>query len=455
LAVISAASLQTASAAAALSPKAWSVGATLRGFYDDNYASLDHSKGSGGFEVSPSVSFNLPLRQTDVGMRYTYGLYYYQDRQDVGVNPIDQTHQFEVWMDHKFNTRWHLNARDTFSIGQEPELLQTSASTPFRISGDNIANHATVSLETQWTHNFNTSAHYGNTWLEYQNSGAVRTDNLTPSLAEVLGVVNSGAFAYPTSTPGINGFSAVLPSLAGRLNRLEQNFGLDLQWVLTASSKVSVGYNFSLVNYTGNEDIAAFNYVDTGGAPRSLVYRSDSRDTLSHYGYLGFEHTFTANISGSIRAGANYTDNYNNPLASDPSFSPYLDLNVNYTFVPGSYVQLGATHDINSTDVTTPNAKSGKITSYQESTVVFADVNHKFNSNLSGTIIGRFQNSTYQGGASNDSSDQSYGVGVNLHYQINRHFSTEVGYNYDELISGLGGRNFARNRYYIGLTATY
>ena len=62
------------------SPKYWSVSGTLRGFYDDNYNIAGTGRGSGGVEVLPEVSFHMPLQQTDIGIRYTYGLYYYQDR---------------------------------------------------------------------------------------------------------------------------------------------------------------------------------------------------------------------------------------------------------------------------------------------------------------------------------------------------------------------------------------
>ena len=60
--------------------KIWSASASLRGFYDDNYTTSPNGdkQGSAGFEVSPSVQFNVPLQQTEIGLKYTYGLYYYQ-----------------------------------------------------------------------------------------------------------------------------------------------------------------------------------------------------------------------------------------------------------------------------------------------------------------------------------------------------------------------------------------
>src|SRR5271167_1709855 len=84
--------------------KIWSVSASLKNFYDDNYTTA-HSggKGSYGAELSPSFNLTLPLQQTDLGFRYIYGLYYYKERASLGQNPYDQTHQFDFWLDHAFN----------------------------------------------------------------------------------------------------------------------------------------------------------------------------------------------------------------------------------------------------------------------------------------------------------------------------------------------------------------
>src|ERR1700761_2213105 len=79
-----------------VSPKAWSISGTLRGFYDDNYDISNTKRGSWGTELSPTVSLNVPLKQTDMGIRYTYGLYYYNDRDQIGDNPFDQSHQVDV-----------------------------------------------------------------------------------------------------------------------------------------------------------------------------------------------------------------------------------------------------------------------------------------------------------------------------------------------------------------------
>ncbi len=453
---IGAAGLQSAQAASLdiVSPKAWNVSASLRGFYDDNYNIGSTKQGSFGAEVSPSISFNVPLKQTDIGMRYTYGLYYYQDRDSLGLNPFDQTHQVDVWLDHSFTERWKLNITDNFDVGQEPELLgPTSSAFPngqqFRVEGDNIANHATVTLNTDWTRQFSTALHYANSFYDYQKSGATLG-------GPVSGVVTILPNNPPNGVPGPNFLSAGGATYAGLLNRVEQSVGLDLQWHFRQDTMGFVGYSFSWVNYTGNEPIGVYNYyaLDTASF-QSVIYRSDSRDSLSHYGFVGVQHSFTGNLTAAVKGGVSYSDSYNDPLQQTTSLSPYADLSVTYTYIPGSYVQLGFTHDINATDIATVDSNNGSLTQYQESSVLYADINHRFNPKLVGTIIGRCQYSTYQGGPNSSISDTDYNLGVNLNYSFTTHFSAELGYNFDDLISGIDGRSYTRNRVYLGLSANY
>jgi len=435
-----------------VSPKAWNISASLRGFYDDNYDISGTKRGSFGAEFSPTISLNVPMQQTDFGLRYTYGLYYYQDRDALGLNPFDQSHQVNIWLDHAFNTRWKVNVSDTFAVGQEPELIgpQTGGNpVQYRVNGDNIANHATIKLDTEWTRQFSTSLVYGNSYYDYSNSGTT------------LGGPPSGSFnilttGIPNGQPFFQFLSSGLPSLAGTLNRIEQNVSLDLQWHFQPETVGFVGYNLSFVNYLGNEPIGVFNYYALDVAhPGSLVYYSNSRDSLSHYAYVGVSHQFTANLSGTLKGGASYTDSYNDPLQTTTSISPYADLSVSYTYIPGSYVQLGFTHDINSTVVASVNAINGSMTQYAESSVIYASINHRFNPKLLGTIIGQCQYSTYQGGANASATDADYNFGINLSYHFTTHFSADLGYNFDYLQSNSTIPTYSRNRVYFGFGASY
>ncbi|HEY5043292.1 MAG TPA: outer membrane beta-barrel protein [Verrucomicrobiae bacterium] len=421
-----------------VSPKAWNVSATLRGFYDDNYNIANNGKGSSGFEVSPSISYNLPLQQTDMGIRYIYGLYYYQDRQDMGLNAFDQSHQLDIWLDHAINANWHLKFTDTFAVGQEPDLLQpaigTQSAVLYRLNGDNFANHANITMNNQWTRQFSTSLHYGNDYYDYDNSGTT-----------VVG-----------TTPGFEGLSGGGASLAGLLNRDEENMGLDLQWTFSPETMVFVGYNFGLVSYLGNEPISVFNYFtldNSGLTGHSIVFDSASRDSMTHQAHVGITHEITANMSATVSVGASYTDNYNDPLNKTTSWAPYANASISYSYLPGSYVQMGAVQSQNATDVVRPGA-DGNITQFQNTTMFYADVNHHITEKLLATVIGRFAYSTFEGGGSGYSPDKDYSFGFNLSYQITQHFSAEAGYNYDHLLSDLSGA-FERNRVYLGVSANY
>jgi len=169
---------------------------------------------------------------------------------------------------------------------------------------------------------------------------------------------------------------------------------------------------------------------------------------------VGVSDEFSPSLSGTIRAGVSYTDVYNDPVSPYTSLAPYADMSVTYTYEPGSYVQAGFTQDQNATDVVTPDSQ-GQLTQYQESSVFYLDVNHQFNQKLSGALTSQYQYSTYKSGAYSGTGDNSVSAGLNFNYTINRHFSANTGYNFNELFSNINGRGNSRNVVYLGLSATY
>jgi Putative beta-barrel porin 2 len=426
LAAAGTASLQAAYAPDANSMQAtkiWSVSSTLRGFYDDNYATSPNGqkKGSGGYEVSPTLSLNVPLQQTEIGLRYTYGLYYYQQRRDQGNDPYDQSHQVDLWVDHAFTERWQVKVADTMAIGQEPALLNPGGganANPYRVTGNNLANNGNVRLTTDWTRLFSTVLTYNNGYYNYQNSGTT-----------IANLASQGA------------------SQSALLNRIEQSVALDLQWHVAPETIALVGYEFDWVDYTGNQPIAQ--------DPINLThyYYSDSRNSRSDKGYVGFQRNWLPNLNTSARVGVQYTDNYTG--SSPNTTTPYAVTSASYTYSPGSYVQIGVTHEENATDVVAPNTTNGHLTQSQQSTVLSASVNQQLAPKLLGTVIGNIQYSTFNQGAYNNDADVTYGIGLNLSYAFTQHFSGEIGYNFDDLQSNIPGRAYSRNRVYLGVTAAY
>ncbi len=397
--------------------KIWSVAGTLRGFYDDNYttASSGPNRGSFGYEVSPQIDLNTALQQTELGARFIYGAYFYQERKNLGQNPWDQTFQSDLWVDHAFTERWQGRVQDSFVVGQEPELLDPNTSVPTRTDGNNLRNTGTVSLNTIWTRLFSTQLAYENTFYDYQNSGTT-----------------------------VGSFPTVGASLAGELNRIEQTISLDLQWAVAPETVAFVGGALGLVDYTGNEPIAQI-------GPTTFLF-SDDRNSRSYFGYVGASHSMLANLSFVGKVGVQYTDNYNS--SSGTSLNPYADLSLIYTYLPGSYAQVGFTETQNATDQVNP-ASNGSIALFTQSSTVYASLNHQLTPKLLGTVIGRWQHSVYNGGAFDNQADDYYSLGVNLSYAFTQHLSAEAGYNLDNLQSDIPGNNYTRNRVYLGVSAAY
>jgi hypothetical protein len=156
----------------------------------------------------------------------------------------------------------------------------------------------------------------------------------------------------------------------------------------------------------------------------------------------------------ALQAGVAYSDNSSDPFQHTQNISPTASASLSYTYMPGDYVQLGVTQSHNATDVVDPGT-DGSLTQYQETTVVYGDLNHKLTDKLTATVIGRGSYASFDGGADTSASEVMVDASVNLSYAFNHHFSGEVGYNFDDLFSAVDTRGFTHNRVYLGLTASY
>lgn len=431
LAALGASSLQAAilPALTAEEGKPWTISATLRGFYDDNFNSApdaadlgSYERESLGWEVSPSITLAFPLGQTALGLGYTFSYKQYEHRPIGNSDKSDWSHTLNLSLDHAFTPRHNLAVRDSFVIGQEPDLLRTgNAMTTFqRVSGDNIRNFGSIDFNAMVTERVGFEVGYANSFFDYDDDGEFE-----------------GAFGE------------VLPSLSGLLDRLEHVIHFDAQYQIQPQTVGLIGYQFRQIDYTADEAIA-------GPYPPSAGFNafSDDRNSRAHYIYAGATHAFRTDLSGSIRAGAQYTDYYNDST-TDGVWSPYALASLRYTYMEQSFVELGVTHDRNATDVTGYDEDAG-ITVDQESTVVYLSLNHRITPKLRGSILGQYQHSAFYGGLYDEEKENYYMAGVNLEYQFTRNFSAHAGYNYDLLDSDLGDlRDLDRNRVYIGVTARY
>lgn len=401
------------------SGKPWTVGATLRGFYDDNVNTVPDNvnlgpgfhRSSTGFEVSPFLKFSFPMEQTTLDFGYVYSLKYYDNKPLGNTDHYDNTHDFDVALLHKFSERYNLKVTDSFVIGQEPDMLR--AGNTFnsfqRISGDNLRNYGTITFSADITTELGVEVGYANTF-----------------------------FSYSDNSPLLGG----QPSLSALLDELDNVAHVDLRYTFQPETTGVFGYQFRELDYTGNQMLNA--------AP---VVWSNERNARMNYLYVGLDHNFLPELTGSVRVGGQYTQYYNDPASQDEA-SPYAMLNLKYTYLPDSYLQAGFVYDYTPASLFSVNG-AGDLTLNAQSATVFASINHKITPKLFGNLLAQYQNSTYYGGTFDGQTENYYLVGLSLQYRFTPNFSAEVGYNYDNVKSDISFRGYDRNRVYVGVTGSY
>lgn len=396
--------------------KPWSVSAALRGFYDDNYTTSpsDSKRSSIGYQLTPSASLNLPMDQTFIGLSYEYSLLYFEDRRS---NKYDQNHKFDARLDHAFTERYKIAVNDSFVIAQEPEVSLGAVTSPLRTEGDYLRNLGTIKFTAQATELVAVELGYSNTFIDYEQDENSKNEN------------------------GDTLKDAGLPSRTGLLDRIEHAASIDLRWRALPDTDAIVGYQFGIVDFTGDEVIGSIDGED--------IY-SDDRNSRSHRVYVGADHRFNAQLSGSVRVGGQYTDYYNQ---NQDSVSPYADANLTYQYGRGNYIQGGVSHTRARTDVFSVK-NLDDITVDQEVTAAYVSVNHKITPKLTGSLLVQGQHATFDGGNEDGNVEYYFLPGINFSYRFSPYLLAEAGYNFDRLDSD-SGRSYSRNRVYLGVRATY
>lgn len=405
----------------------WSVSASLRGFYDDNYTTAPKGaeEDSFGVVVTPSVGMNLSTDQTTLSLKYTFGAYWYQQRQSDGNDAWDLTHQFDALLAHAFSQRLSVDVTESFVMSQEPALLDPTGLTtnPYRVDGDNIRNYANATLTAQLAERWSAVLGYANTYYNYDfDNGANES---------LLGFLSNG--------------QAVSRSASN--DRLEHLFLINLRWQVQPETTGVIGYNFGMKDYTSDEIIGLYGI--------NPVY-AETRNSRSHYLYAGVDHNFSRELSLSVRLGAQDADFYNDPT-SNTDITPYGDISLAYSYRAGSSLRVGITHMRSHTDVIAIDSSvtENALTSDQETTVVYANLTHAFTPKLRGMLSASWQDGTYDGGIYDSQGEQFIGLSAGLSYRFTRHLSGDASYSFTTLKADVPGRDYDRNRINLGVTATY
>jgi hypothetical protein len=417
---------------AMINQKPWSIGASLRGFYDDNYLTYPRAlrdlpgfkEDTFGFDVSPSAAINLKREQTTFGLSYLYTLRYYIDRED---EEMDHTHQANMKLSHAFNERFSIDVKDSFVIAQEPSIIDPTISTtlPARAEGDNVRNFGSIQLNAAVAENFSVNGGYRNSIYDYEED----SDDYGPLSPRYVGAPVNGA---------VGSRSAVL-------DRMEHMFYVDGNYQVLPKTTVSLGYQFGINDFTSEDAL----FPIAGGYATGNV-----RDSRSHFATVGVKQHLNPQLDVSVRGGIQYTT-YDNETFFDDQVSPYAEASLRWGYMEGSSLQVGARHQRIPTDV---RLVGGVPIADQQATTVWVSVNQAITAKISAIVMGQYQYSTYGDSSVADTSDpvdQIFFAGATLAYQFNPHISAEAGYTFDRVDSDFAVRSFTRNRVYIGTRLSY
>ncbi|MEK9138947.1 MAG: outer membrane beta-barrel protein, partial [Bacteroidota bacterium] len=269
----------------------------------------------------------------------------------------DHTHQADLKINHAFTEIYKLDVSDSFVVAQEPDLIDKGGpiSRPLRTEGSNLRNTASANFTAGLTEKLSTVLGYSNTIYDYEQSG--------------------------------------LGSLSSLLDRTEHMGTINLRWQALPSTIGIAGYQYGVTSYDSKNVLA----IRANFTPGGIVFRdihSDIRDSTSHYVYTGVDHSFTPQLNSSLRLGAQFTQ-YDN--IDEDTASPYVDGSATWTYNPGSYVQLGVRHQRQATDIAFFNVDTPTLD--QEASTVYLQLNHKITAKLTGSLLGQFQNASFNAGS--------------------------------------------------------
>jgi Putative beta-barrel porin 2 len=435
--------LGAAGAAAQLinADKPWSIAGSLRGFYDDNINTQPEGPGkvdSYGFEIVPSAAVNLGSGATTFKGSFIYDNRYYFERRNT-----DQSFDLELNLNHNFSERYSVGFTESFVIAQEPQILAGSGAvvTPLRVNGNNLHNNINLNFQAQLTRLFGLVLGYNNSLYSYEN--------------------NAGNTSTPTQ-----------PSESALLDFVQHDFSIDSTWALAETTRGIFGYKFEAVYNTSAESVQnspnppPFTDGYPYGGPNYVP--ADSRNKYSDYVYVGADETFSTDLNGSVRAGLQYADYYqdgnqtpsgNFVRSPQSNVNPYASMTLNYTYGDGGVLAFGFNYALNQTaQAASSFNQSAGATLDEESAVVFLTATQKLTMltprlTASGSL--QFQNSVFDNGPFNGQSQDFYLLSLDLAYAFDTHLSAETGYSFSALTSDIPGSSYTRNQLFVGVKAIY
>ena len=331
------------------------ISCTLREAYDDNIFTA-HVNKVGSFEtiMSPSILFDLPMQNSSLSLRETFGATYYESRPG---SQFDFDNDFVARFTHNFSDRFSMDASEDFRYSTEPSLFD-STGTLYR-NGGYITNTINGDFTAQWTPLFSTLSTFSNTIVNYESSSVGTEQNsqenigsqnfswaILPKISFVVGGIvdnisyddiNRGYTSYtgntgidwqalPSMTLGVRvGGSYTTTDSSGDL--VSPYGSLTFNWKLGARSTL----NFAYTHSTTPTDVT-----------QASAQTADRLDVLFNYDvtssittHLEGIYTYSSYPQNFVTPGtiSNFSENdYAVDLGADYHCNKYMDLEAGYTF---------------------------------------------------------------------------------------------------------------------------
>jgi len=367
---------------------------SLTGGYDDN-VNLSPT-GSPSWFANPNAVAAYQFGNPQLAMDLTGGAgitYYFEHPSGRDYDP---NLYLRLFLAYKATARLTLDLAAFASYQSQPDI--TSDLSANRRLGNFFRSRVSISAHYRWTPRFSTITNYTFSAIEYANSSA------------------------------------------SSLDRLENQFGEELRYLLFPTTTATAGYRFQITDYqnrAGNQNNAS--------------------NPITQTLHAGLDQTFSPHLTGIFQGGVQFRSGRT---------SPYVQAALHYVFDPkrttsesSTFVVWTNRYSIEESDVA---AGSGRET-FRTNLLANYGISARVSANLSvsylhatGQSIGNGLNAGVAGGGEN-----LFDVSPGVRYAITRSLAVNIGYRHTQLDRGsstavtLQSLGYSRNRYFAGLTFTF
>jgi hypothetical protein len=182
----------------------------------------------------------------------------------------------------------------------------------------------------------------------------------------------------------------------------------------------------------------------------------EARSSTSHFLLAGFDHSFNPRFNMSARAGVEFRsfegvddDGLDLDEGDGDRTHPYAEATVNYAVGQRTSVSLFNRYSLEQPDFADAFSRSTYRTSLS--------IRHNITPRIVAGLNFAYQHDDYDGTVAFGSfTEDAFDIALSIRYAINRNLAVDAGYQHTEVISEESlFRDFARNRYYGGVTFSF